>query len=510
MERGSAASTADRKNGWEHETKTGVIQRQDLEERLRTRGLTPRWEGTPPAEFSGLVTDSREVRPGVLFCALSGTAFDGHEFVARAAAAGAAAALVERRLAEVELPQLVVRDSRAAVVHLAALLSGDPAARLSLVGITGTNGKTTTSLILRHLLAGIAPAAAVGTLGWFDRSGERHEGRLTTPDPQDLMETFRQLVAEGTRFVAMEVSSHALDQRRVAGLSFDAAVFTNLTHEHLDYHPDLAEYRAAKLRLAEQVSPDGACAVNADDPAWSGHDFSGRRVLRYGFGAEADVRATGVRHTGRGSEWRLETPWGQGAVQLPLLGEFNVHNALGAATAACSLGLDPEVAAERLSTAPQVPGRMERLAERPALVLRDYMHTPDAYERVLGTLASLAPGKLYVVFGCGGDRDRAKRPAMGTIAARLTDLAVLTTDNPRSEDPAHICRDIAAGMPEGSYRVILDREEAIDHVLDIARPGDVILLAGKGHETYQDMGGERIPFDEAAIVAARTAGEPAP
>jgi UDP-N-acetylmuramoyl-L-alanyl-D-glutamate--2,6-diaminopimelate ligase len=324
------------------------------------------------------------------------------------------------------------------------------------------------------------------------------------------METFRELVDEGTRFVAMEVSSHALDQRRVAGLSFDAAVFTNLTHEHLDYHPSLAEYREAKLRLAEQVAPDGACAVNADDPAWSGHDFSGRRVLRYGFGAEADVRATGVRHTEGGSEWRLETPWGHGAVRLPLLGEFNVHNALGAATAACSLGLDPELAAERLSTAPQVPGRMERLAERPALVLRDYMHTPDAYERVLGTLAALTSGKLYVVFGCGGDRDRAKRPVMGEIAARLTDLAVLTTDNPRSEDPAQICRDIAAGMPGGSFRVILDREQAIDFALDIARPGDVILLAGKGHETYQDIGGERIPFDEAAIVAARTGGERSP
>jgi len=191
-------------------------------------------------------------------------------------------------------------------------------------------------------------------------------------------------------------------------------------------------------------------------------------------------------------------------VRLPLLGEFNVHNALGAVAAACSLGVDPRLAAERLATAPQVPGRMEKLADHPVLVLRDYMHTPDAYERVLGTLGSLAEGRLYVVFGCGGDRDRAKRPVMGEIAARLTDLAILTTDNPRSEDPADICADISQGMPEGSYQVILDRKEAIGHVLGIARPGDVVLLAGKGHETYQDIAGQRIPFDEAGIVASLT------
>ncbi len=442
--------------------------------------MTPRWEGDPPPGFAGLVTDSRAVRPGVLFCALRGTEFDGHQFVARAAAAGAAAALVEEAQPAVDLPQLVVSDTRAATVHAASLLHGDPAAGLSLVGVTGTNGKTTTSLIARHILAGEAPSAAVGTLGWFDATGERHSGRLTTPDPLELMATLRELRDEGTRFVALEVSSHALDQRRIAGLSFDAAVFTNLTHEHLDYHPDLESYREAKLRLADQVDPQGVCAVNADDPAWSGEDFAGRRVVRYGLGASADVRAARVRHTAEGSDWLLETPDGSWPVHLPLLGEFNVHNALAAATAAWGLGMEPGLVAER----------------------------PDAYTRVLETLAGLTEGNLYIVFGCGGDRDRGKRPVMGRIAARHTALAVITTDNPRSEDPSNICADVTRDMPAGSYRVILDREEAIDFALRESGSGDVVVLAGKGHETYQDIAGERIPFDEAAIVRARMVGDP--
>ena len=470
--------------------------------------MAPRWEGDPPPGFAGVVTDSREVRPGVLFCALRGTEFDGHTFVTRAAAAGAVAALVEEALPDTDVPQLVVSDTRAATAHAASLLHGDPATGLSLVGITGTNGKTTTAVILRHILGGEAPSAALGTLGWFDATGKRHPGRLTTPDPLDLMATLQELVQEGTRFLSMEVSSHALDQRRVAGLDFEAAVFTNLTREHLDYHPDLESYRAAKLRLAEQVRPQGVCAVNDDDPAWSGAGFAGRRVVRYGLEETAEVRAAQVRHSAAGSAWHLETPEGTWPVRLPLLGEFNVYNALAAVSAARGLGMDPALAADRLATTPQVPGRMEVLSERPALVLRDYMHTPDAYIRVLETLAGLTEGALYIVFGCGGDRDRGKRPLMGRIAAQYSELAVITTDNPRSEDPADICADITRGMPPGSYQIVLDREDAIDFVLHEAGPGDVVVLAGKGHETYQDIAGERIPFDEAAIVSARTAGDP--
>jgi UDP-N-acetylmuramoyl-L-alanyl-D-glutamate--2,6-diaminopimelate ligase len=489
------------------ETNPGVIQTLDLERRLRERGLAPRWEGIPPPGFTGVVTDSREVRPGVLFCALHGTEFDGHAFVTRAAAAGAVAALVDQTQPDADLPQLVVADTRAATAHAASILHGDPAAGLSLVGVTGTNGKTTTALITRHILAAQAPSAALGTLGWFDTTGERHPGRLTTPDPLDLMATLGELRDEGTRFVTMEVSSHALDQRRVASLEFEVAVYTNLTREHLDYHPDLEAYRATKLRLADQVHPQGVCAVNDDDAAWSGEYFAGRRVVRYGLGVSAEVRAAAVRYTVTGSDWDLVTPEGTWPVRLPLLGEFNVHNALAAVATARALGMETEIVADRLATAPQVPGRMEVLCNRSALVLRDYMHTPDAYTRVLETLAGLTDGGLYIVFGCGGDRDRGKRPLMGQIAARYADLALITTDNPRSEDPSDICADITRDMPPGSYRVVLDREQAIDTALRVAGAGDVVVLAGKGHETYQDIAGERIPFDEAAIVRARAAGD---
>ncbi len=485
-----------------------VISTDAIETRLRERGLRPRWTAPPPEGFSDVVTDSREASPGVLFCALRGTAFDGHGFVARAAAAGAVAALVDEEQADLSIPQLVVTDSRAATAMLASIKFGDPAEGLALIGITGTNGKTTTAIIARHLLGAKGEAGAIGTLGWFDTAGHRHPGRLTTPDPFDLMDTLRALRADGARFVAMEVSSHALDQRRVAGLCFAAAAFTNLTREHLDYHPDMASYRAAKLRLAAQVAQDAICAVNADDPEWGDADFAGRRVVTYGM-SEADYRATDIRYTPSGSTWTLVTAEGRWSVRLPLLGEFNVHNALAALSVAHSLGVSAETAAERLASTPQVPGRMEVLSRDGALVLRDYMHTPDAYDRVLGTLRTLTAGRLFIVFGCGGDRDRGKRPLMGRIAAELADQAFITTDNPRSEDPADICRDVVRDMPTGTYRIILDREEAIGEALSTAGPGDVVLLAGKGHETYQDIAGERIPFDEETIVAARVTGRPA-
>lgn len=487
-----------------------VIPRESIERRLEEHGLAPRWEGRPPSQFRAAVADSREAAPGVLFCALRGLQFDGHEFVARAAAAGAVAALVERAVPEASIPQLLVADSRAATAHVASVAFGDPADDLEIVGVTGTNGKTTTALITRHVLGAAGPAAAVGTLGWYDTHGERHTGRLTTPDPFDLMATLEALREEGARYAAMEVSSHALDQRRVAGLTFGAGVFTNLSREHLDYHPDMDSYRAAKLRLATQVDPAGACIVNADDAAWSGGDYAGRRVVRYGLSEGAEVRAAEVEHSPHGSEWTLLTPEGAWPVRLPLLGEFNVLNALAATGAARALGLDGRTVAERLAGAPQVPGRMEILFRGAFLVLRDYMHTPDAYVRVLGALRQLTDDRLIMVFGCGGDRDRGKRPLMGAIAGDLTDLALITTDNPRTEDPADICQDIVRDMAPGSYRIVLDREEAIGQALDTAGPGDVVVLAGKGHETYQDIAGKKIPFDEAAIVAHRVgSGGPA-
>ena len=471
-----------------------------MERRLTHRGLRPRWLGEPPQRFADLRSDSRAVRPGDLFCAVPGTRVDGHTFVAAAARAGAAAALVEHAT-EADLPQLLVSDARAAVAHLAVLFFGDPQESLRLVGITGTNGKSTTAWLVRWLLAAEGPAAAVGTLGVVHADGSLGAGSLTTPDPIELARTLQGLEDAGVRSVALEASSHALDQRRVDGLRFAAIAFTSFSREHLEYHPDLQSYREAKLRLVDLLEPGGVCAVNMDEPAWRGLEPPGAVTLGYGLDPSATVRAVDLACAPAGTRFRLVTRQGEVPVELPLPAEFNVRNALAAAAVALGLGMSPAAVAARLDTAPPVPGRMEVLRREPALVLRDYAHTPDAYERVLSTLRELVPGRLVAVFGCGGDRDAGKRPIMGAIATRFADLAIVTTDNPRSEDPAEICRQVVVDLDPSRYEVVLDRREAIALALADTGPGDAVVLLGKGHETYQLVGTDRIPFDEAAIVS---------
>lgn len=482
-----------------------MIRREDVERRLEERGLPASWQGSPPPGFEALRLDSRAVRPGDLFCAVRGTRVDGHDFLSAARAAGAAAAVVERAGDADGLPRLVVSDTRAASAHLAALFAGDPARTLHVVGITGTNGKTTTALLVRHLLSELGPAAALGTLGVIAPDGGRVEGRLTTPDPLELADRLRSLVAAGVRYLGMEVSSHALVQRRVEAVPFAAALFTNLTRDHLDYHADMAEYRDAKLRLLSLLGPDGTAIFNADEPAWQGAGV-GRSPVRFGISSTADVRAVDVEPGPTGSAWTLETPEGAARVRLPLLGAFNVANALGAAAAARAAGLPVAAIAEALSRAPQVPGRMEILARTPSLVVRDYAHTPDALERAIEALRPTVAGRLIVVFGAGGDRDPGKRPLMGRIATSGADLAIVTSDNPRTEDPEEIVRAIVAGLAPGEWEAIVDRREAIARALALAAPGDAVLLAGKGHETYQEVGGERLPFDEEVIVTEILSG----
>ncbi|MFQ5746221.1 MAG: UDP-N-acetylmuramoyl-L-alanyl-D-glutamate--2,6-diaminopimelate ligase [Gemmatimonadota bacterium] len=480
-----------------------------ITERLEARGLAPRWRGAPPAAFVHLALDSRKVGEGDLFCAVRGVTADGHDHLAAASAAGATGAVVQAEAPGLELPQLVVSDSRVAATHLASLALGDPADHLSVVGVTGTNGKTTTAWILRHLLASRGPAGAVGTLGIMDPGGSIRPGRLTTPGPLEAMEALAELRDAGCEVVAMEVSSHALDQHRIDGIGFRCAVFTNLTREHLDYHADMAAYRAAKLRLAELVRPAGALLVLGEEPAWTELRHRDGAVT-YGTDPSADVRAEDMRSVAAGSAWRLVTPEGEAEVRrLPLPGAFNVVNALAAAAAARALGLEVGEIAAALESLPQVPGRMEILGREPALVVRDYAHTPDALERALSALRPLASGRLFLVFGCGGDRDRGKRPLMGCIASEGADVVVVTSDNPRSEDPAHIAAEVLADLPPRRAEVELDREAAIERVLADAGVGDVVLLAGKGHEAYQEVGDERHPFDEAAVVA-RWLGEAAP
>jgi len=452
-------------------------------------------------ELTGLTADSRKVERGMLYCAVRGSVQDGHQFVAAARQRGAAAAMVEREQ-DADLPQVLVRDGRRAAAVAAETWYGRPAAKLDLVGVTGTNGKTTTVTLLRHVLTALEPMGSIGTLGAFDSEGEvvpSEAGNLTTPGPIDLQATLAALVERGARGAAMEVSSHSLDQGRVDGLVFRAGVFTNLTRDHLDYHKTLEDYFRAKAKLLGYLASDGLEVVNADDPAWARLRREHRRVT-FGERGGGDVTARRVSLDATGARFDLVTPMGDAAVHLPLLGRFNVANALGVAACAWGLGVPVETVAERLTDAPQVPGRMERIAARPAMVLRDYAHTPDALERAIETLRPLTAGRLIVVFGAGGDRDRGKRAPMGDIVVRLADLAIATSDNPRTEDPERILDEVEAGMRAKPHERVTDRRRAIARALELARPGDTVLLAGKGHETYQVIGTEKRHFDEREVV----------
>jgi UDP-N-acetylmuramoyl-L-alanyl-D-glutamate--2,6-diaminopimelate ligase len=485
---------------------TGVAL-SPIVEALRAANLLDSVRGELPSEITTLSDDSRAMRAGALFLAVRGAERDGHDYLDAAVSAGAVAAMVADPT-RTNLPALVVKDTRRAAAVAAGAFYGFPARDLRLIGVTGTNGKTTTVGMLRHLLdEPSARAASIGTLGILVGSeGTPVEGGggLTTPGPVELQRVLRALHDDGVRTVAMETSSHALHQKRVEGMRFEAAVFTNLTRDHLDYHVTMDAYLAAKALLVALLAEDGAAVVNADDPAWSALPPA-PHTIRFGVAAGADVRADDVRYSPRGSEWTLVAGESRHPVVLPLIGDFNVANALAAAAAAWALGVPVDELAARLSRMPQVPGRLEILYERPT-VLRDYAHTPDALERALAAVRPFTTGALTVVFGCGGDRDRGKRPEMGRIAEAGADRAIVTSDNPRTEDPQKILDDIEAGMTQGRHERIEDRHDAIARAIAGAKAGDVILLAGKGHETYQIRGTVKYPFDEREIVHEIIAG----
>jgi UDP-N-acetylmuramoyl-L-alanyl-D-glutamate--2,6-diaminopimelate ligase len=473
-----------------------------LLDELRREGLLIRAPEGAPA-WTGVSADSRVVVPGNLYCAVRGTTADGHRFVRDAVARGAGVVMVEEP-ASAGVAEIVVKDGRRAAIAAGRAWYGDPAASLTMIGITGTNGKTTTTGLVRHLFNATSQAGSIGTLGAFDGIGDAvpsTAGSLTTPGPIDLQATLAELRSRGCTHVAMETSSHSLDQGRLDGISYAAGIYTNLTREHLDYHGTMEAYLAAKLRLSSLLALNGIEVVNADDSSWAAIPARAQRVT-FGVTSHAKVRAEGVVLAAGGSRFRLTGRFGSAEVEIPLLGEFNVSNALAAA--ACALGLGRPLAevVERLAAAPQVPGRMERLADRP-VVLRDYAHTPDAMERVLATLRPLTPGRVILVFGCGGDRDRGKRPIMGRLAVAGADLVVITSDNPRTEDPERILDDIEGGMGSTPHLRVTERHEAICRALTETREGDTLLLAGKGHETYQIIGHDKQPFDERAIVRAQ-------
>ena len=464
--------------------------------------------GDAGVEISGLAYDSRRVGPGYAFFAIPGLTADGHGFAPLAVQAGAAAVVVERRLElEPYVVQAVVGDARAAIAHAAVRFYEDPTYELRVAGITGTNGKTTTAFLIRHILerAGVQ----TGLLGTVKRvvGGAEEPVERTTPEALDLQATFRRMADAGDLACAMEVSSHALALHRVDGVRFAVAAFTNLTQDHLDFHGDMEAYFVAKRSLFAGGRADRA-AINIDDPYGDrlAAEFEATTFSATG-DERADVRAVDLRLDATGARFRCIGADGEVDVALPLPGRFNVENALCALVVAMELGIGLADAAAALGDAERVPGRFEPVDEgQPFAVLVDYAHTPDSLENVLVSARQITPpeARLICVFGCGGDRDRDKRPLMGEIAARLADLAVVTSDNPRSEDPEAIIDEIRAGIT-GAQRaevaVEADRRAAIAIALAAAAPGDTVVIAGKGHEQGQEFEhGRKIPFDDREVA----------
>jgi UDP-N-acetylmuramoyl-L-alanyl-D-glutamate--2,6-diaminopimelate ligase len=448
----------------------------------------------PAVDVTALAYDNRLVTPGTLFFCVPGFTRDGHDFADDAIARGAVALVVQRPLHR-GVPEVLVDDVRAAMAPAAAALAGDPTARLTTVGITGTNGKTTTAFLVRALLE--AGGRSTGLLGTVTAivGGEQHAVARTTPEAIDLQRTFAEMLAAGDEAVVMEVSSHALALHRADAIHWSAAVFTNLTQDHLDFHADMEDYFLAKRRLFE-TGPEIAI-VNVDDPygARLAADFPD--AIRIGLDApDAQVRATAIEGDAGGSSFTVDGL----ALRTALPGRFNVLNALGAVVVARELGVDDAAIARGLADAGRVPGRFEPVEEgQPFAVIVDYSHTPDSLENALRAAREIADGRVIAVFGAGGDRDRAKRPLMGAAAAGGADVAIITSDNPRNEDPEAIIAAVAEGAPQAQR--IADRREAIERAVALARPGDVVVVAGKGHEQGQEFeGGRKVPFDDVTVA----------
>ncbi len=490
-------------------------------------------------EIVSLCHDSRQAGPGALFFALKGVVTDGHRFLPAAAANGAAALVVED-LEQVPAGATVVKvaDARLAMARMAAAFHGDPTSRLPLVGITGTNGKTTTTYLIEAIMAAAGlPPAVLGTIS-YRFGGTVIEASHTTPESTELQKALRTLADGGARGFVMEVSSHALEQKRVDGCRFDVGIFSNLTRDHLDYHGTMEQYLEAKQRLfSELLVPDGVkprrrAVINLDDP--SGARIAAGAacpVITFAIGKEADVRPLGYTSTVDGIRGTLKTPAGEVPIVSRLLGRFNLSNILAAVAAGIALELPLEAIRAGIEGQGTVPGRMERVdTGRGVTCLVDYAHTGDALANVLATIKELATGRIITLFGCGGDRDNGKRPIMGRIAAEMSDLAIITSDNPRTEDPVRILEQIRAGivvpgvaesvreyaadeLAQGfdarGFTVVADRRAAIRLAATVARPGDLVLLAGKGHEDYQIIGTTKHHFDdreEAARAFAELGG----
>lgn len=479
--------------------------------------------GATDREVTSLTHDSRQVVSGALFVALPSVtpgrsgdaATGGARYVLEAVEKGAVAVITAVDIDVPRATMIRVNDPRSALADAASVFYGHPSLQLQTAGITGTNGKTTTAFLLKHLLdCAERPCGLIGTVRYIVGPRELPAAR-TTPESDDMQRLLRDMREVNCRAAVMEVSSHALHQNRVRHVEFDAAIFTNLTQDHLDYHATMEAYFEAKqrlfLHLESQPHKRGTAVVNIDDR-------HGRRLLdemgpqvktvSYGQSSSAMFKAADVRTDLHGTQFTLHAGGKSYLVRVPLFGVFNVYNALAALAGMHALGHDVRKSVAALKDAPQVPGRMEMVPGPKAFrVFVDYAHTPDAVENVLQTVRSLQPQRVITVFGCGGDRDRAKRGAMGRAAEGLSDWCIVTSDNPRSEDPEAICREITAALQGKNHEVITDRRAAIRRAVALAVPGDIVLIAGKGHEDYQEFADRKVPFDDVAEAAAAIRGK---
>lgn len=485
------------------------MQLKDLIAKLKVLGF----EGSLDREITGVTYDSRRVMPGMVFVAVPGQNTDGHEFINNAVDRGAAAVICERNgFLTQRSTKIKVSDAREALAGAAAAYYGNPASKLKMIAVTGTNGKTTVSFMIKHILESAgAKTGLIGTVRY--EVGERMvPAHRTTPEALDVQQMLASMLRADCTACVMEVSSHALEQKRVVGIDFDVAIFTNLTQDHLDFHGTMENYFQAKKKLftsAYLEAKSGAAVINTDDSFGARLAREANVEVTYSFGLNdpARLRATNIKLGRAKTQFRVESPAGSFNCNLPLIGRHNIYNALAAIGAGIALKVDLSLIREALETLPPVPGRLEAIDRgQPFGVFVDYAHTDDALRNVLQTLREVTTGRLLLAFGCGGSRDTGKRAKMGKVAAELADFSVITSDNPRKETPEKIATMIEEGyraVRTDNYRVELDRRRAIDEIIREAQPGDVVLLAGKGHETYQEFQDTVVPFDD-RVYAAET------
>jgi len=489
---------------------TGVIilKLSAIAEYLNTKII-----GDPNIEISGINYDSRKVVPGNLFVCILGMKSDGHDFIGDALEKGASALMTIHKVEDLPdtISQINVPDTREAMSKVSALWYGFPCQQLRMIGVTGTNGKTTTTHLIKGLLEKKDQTKTVGLIGTVHNliGEEVMPSTHTTPESWELSGLLNQMVQKNTETVVMEVSSHALKQNRVTGCEFDGAVFTNLTQDHLDYHLSFADYLESKLKLFRSLqlgSKGGAkyAVINGDDPMAEEFKRAAKvPVWTYGIKEKTHIQAADIKITPRGTAFNLKTNQGNYSLTTSLIGTFNVYNVMAAVTVALLEGISLTAIGEYLSHAPQVAGRFELVDEgQPFPVIVDYAHTPDGLENILATAKEITGGRLITVFGCGGDRDRGKRPIMGGISGKYSNFSFLTSDNPRTEDPEEIIMEIERGISPitSSYKIIEDRGKAIEEALKMAEPLDTVIIAGKGHEDYQLVNGKVLHFDDREVA----------